>query len=157
MNDGWLDFVQVLECMNNLHDDASCFTLGNAFVLLQIKVQIMTITVLQDGAKRIGVDLENIVQAHHARMIKLLVNIVLAQSVLDVVCLLVVLPVFVELMDFTSDVTLLLQVKGFVYFGEATCLNQEQEKISSGSIKKKANKQTYLCPEASTKDTCRSR
>lgn len=42
-------------------------------------------------------------------MVQLLVNIVLAESVLDIIGFLVVLPVFVQLMDLTSHVPLLLQ------------------------------------------------
>ncbi len=44
-------------------------------------------------------------------MLQVLVDVVLAQRVLDVVGLLVVLPVLVQLMDLTSHISLFLSVK----------------------------------------------
>lgn len=120
MYNGRLDLIQILERVNDLHDDRTSLAFGNALVLFQVKVKIVTITVFEYGAERVRVDLEHIEQSHHTRVVQLLVNVVLSQCVFDVVRLFVVLPVFVQLMYLAGDVALLLQVEGFVDFGKAT-------------------------------------
>lgn len=115
------NFIEVLECMDDLHDDGACLAFRNALVLLQVKVEVVSIAVLKHSAERVGVDLEHVIQANHSGMIQLLMDVVFAQCVLYVIGLLVVLPVFVQLMDFAGHVTLILQVECFVHFGESAC------------------------------------
>lgn len=78
MNNGWLDLVQILESMRYLHDDGSSFTLGNAFVLFQVKVQVVAITVLKDSAEGVGINLEDVIQTNNSRVFQLLVNVILS-------------------------------------------------------------------------------
>lgn len=118
VDDRWLDLVEIFERMHHLHNDRTCLAFGNALVLLEIKVQIMSITILEHRAERIGIDLEHIVQTHHARMVELLVDVVLAQRVLYVVSLLVILPVLVQLVNLAGNVALLLQIERLVHFRE---------------------------------------
>jgi hypothetical protein len=87
------------------------FPFADNLVLFQIEIEIVAVAVLEDGAERVGVNLENVKQPHDSRMVQLLVNIVLPESVLDIIGLLVVLPVFVQLMDLASHVPLLLQMQ----------------------------------------------
>lgn len=64
----------------NLHDDGSCLFFRNRLVLLQVKVEIMAVTVLQDSAKRVGINLKYVVQLHDSWMIQRLVDIVFSKS-----------------------------------------------------------------------------
>lgn len=50
-------------------------------MLFEIKVQIVSVAILEDSAKGIGVNLEHVVQFHYPRMVQRLVNIVLPQCV----------------------------------------------------------------------------
>ena len=86
------------------------FPFADNLVLFQVEIQIVTVTVFEDGTKRVGVDLEHVKQPDDSRMVQLFVNIVLPQGVLDIIGFLVVLPVLVQLMDLTRHVPLLLQV-----------------------------------------------
>lgn len=85
------------------------FPFADNLVLLQVEIQIVAVAILEDGAERIGVDFEDVEQPHHSRMVQLFVDVVLAQSVLDVIGLLVVLPVLVQLVHFTGHVPLFLR------------------------------------------------
>ena len=78
-------------------------------MLFEVKVEVVAVAVLEHGAERVGVDLEHVEQADDARVVQLLVDVVLAQRVLDVVGLLVVLPVLVQLVDLAGHVPLLLR------------------------------------------------
>ena len=71
----------------------------------------MPITVLEHGAEAVGVDLEDVEEVDDPRVRQVLVDIVLAEGVLDVVGLLVVLPVLVQLVDLAGNVALLLCVE----------------------------------------------
>ena len=71
----------------------------------------MAITVFENSAEGIGVDFEDIKQADDSRMVQLLVDVVLSESVLDIIGLLVILPILIQLVDFTSHVPLFLQTK----------------------------------------------
>lgn len=51
MNDGVLELVQVLERLDNLHNDRFRLLLGNLRMLLQIDVQVVAFAVFQDRAK----------------------------------------------------------------------------------------------------------
>ena len=106
MDDWRFDLVEILERMYNLHNDRARLTFRNALVLLQVKVQIVAITVFEYSAERVGVYFKHVEETHYARMIKLLVNIVLSQRVFDVVGFLVILPVLVELMYLTCYISL---------------------------------------------------
>ena len=63
-------------------------------------------------------------------MLEALVDVLLPQRVLYVVGLLVVLPVLVELVEFASNVALLLAVEGLVHLGDATLAEQRQEEVA---------------------------
>jgi len=45
VNNRWLDFVEVLESGNCLNDDGPCLLLRQKLVLLQIEVEVVTLTV----------------------------------------------------------------------------------------------------------------
>ena len=68
----------------------------------------MARAVLHHRAEGVGVDLEGVIVLDDARVVQGPVDVVLPQRVLDVVGLLVVLPVLVQLVNFTGDVPLLL-------------------------------------------------
>ena len=82
--------------------------------LFEIEVEVVSITVLEHGAEGVGVDLEDVEEGDDAGVLKILVDVVFAERVLDVVGLLVVLPVLVQLMNLASDVALLLGIETLV-------------------------------------------
>ena len=93
------------------------FPFADNLVLFQIEIQIVSVAIFENGAERVGVNLENVKQPHDSRMVQLFVNIVLPKSVLDIIGFFIVLPVFVQLMDLTSHVPLLLETyKIILYF-----------------------------------------
>jgi len=71
----------------------------------------VAITVFEDSAEGIGIDLEDVEESDDPRVLEVLVDVVLTQRVLNVVGLLVILPVLAELVDLAGDVPLLLHVK----------------------------------------------
>ena len=83
--------------------------------LFEIEVEVVSITVLEHGAEGVGVDLEDVEEGDDAGVLKILVDVVFAERVLDVVGLLVVLPVLVQLMNLASDVALLLGIETLVH------------------------------------------
>ena len=85
---------------------------GKLSNLLQVEVQIVAITVFEDSAEGVGIDLEDVEELDDSRVLEVLVDVVLAQRVLDVVGLLVVLPLLAQLVDLASNVALLLHVEG---------------------------------------------
>ena len=78
-------------------------------MLLEIKVQVVPITVFKNGAEGIGINFEDVKQANDPRMVQLFVDVVLSEGVLDIIGLLVVLPIFIQLVHFASHVPLFLQ------------------------------------------------
>ena len=74
----------------------------------------MTVAVLQHRAKTVGVDLKNVEQIDNSGMLQCLVYVVLTQGVLDIVGLLVVLPIFVQLMYLAGNIALFFQVESLV-------------------------------------------
>lgn len=108
MDDGRLDFVQVFEGRHDLRDDRSRLPLANDLVLLEVKIEVVPVAVLEHRAERIGVYLEDVKEPDDTRVVQLLVNVVLPQGVLDVIGLLVVLPVLVQLVNLAGHVPLLL-------------------------------------------------
>lgn len=120
MDDGRLDFVEILEGVYHLHDDTARLPLRYGLVLLQVEVEVVSVAVLEYCAEGVGVDLEDVVEPDHSWMVQLLVNVVLSERVLYVVGLLVVLPVLVQLVDLARHVPLLLQVERLVHLAEAT-------------------------------------
>ncbi len=75
------DFVQVLQRGGNLHDDGPRLPLAHSLVLLEVKVEVVAVAVLEHGAKGVGVDLEHVVQPHDPRVLERLVDVVLSQRV----------------------------------------------------------------------------
>ena len=71
----------------------------------------MSITVFEDSAEGVGVDLEDVEEPDDPRMLKVLVDVVLTQRVLDVVGLFVVLPLLAQLVDLARHVPLLFHVE----------------------------------------------
>ena len=89
----------------------------------------MTITVFEDSAEGISVDLKDVEEPDDSGMLKILVDVVLAQRVLDVVRLLVVLPVLAQLVDLARNVPLFFQVKSlkgkkWILYFRSTSLTQ---------------------------------
>ena len=112
-----------------MRDDGSRFPLANDLVLLEVKVQVVSVAVLEHRAERVGVNLEDVKEADNPRMVQLFVDVVLSKGVLDVVGLLVVLPVLVQLVDLAGHVALLLEVKGFVHLTESALAEQHEQQI----------------------------
>jgi len=93
VNDGRLDLVEVFESRDNLHDDASRLLLWDSLVLFEKKVEIMDVTELENSAEAVATDLKDVLQSDDPGVVERLVDVVLPESVLDVVGLLVVRPV----------------------------------------------------------------
>jgi hypothetical protein len=74
----------------------------------------MTITVFKDSTEGIGINLKNVKKTNDAWMLKILVDVVLPQCMLDVVGLLIVLPVLAQLVDLARNVTLFFHVKSLL-------------------------------------------
>ena len=51
MDDGWPNLVEVLEGIDDLHDDRAALLLAHQLILLQVEVQIIAFTVLQHCAE----------------------------------------------------------------------------------------------------------
>lgn len=51
VNDGWSDLVEVLEGVDYLHDNGTSLLLRHELVLFQVKVQVISLAVFQDGAE----------------------------------------------------------------------------------------------------------
>jgi len=51
VDDGRSDLVEILQSVDDLHDDRAAFLLRHQLVLLQVEVQVVALTVLQDGAE----------------------------------------------------------------------------------------------------------
>ncbi len=51
MDDGRANLVEVLEGVDNLHDNGAALLLGHQLILLQVEVQIIAFTVLQHCAE----------------------------------------------------------------------------------------------------------
>lgn len=51
VDDGWSNLVEVLEGVDNLHDNRAALLLGHELILLQVEVQIIAFTVLQHCAE----------------------------------------------------------------------------------------------------------
>lgn len=54
MDDGRVNLVEVLESIDNLHDNRAAFLLRHQLILLQVEVQIVAFTVLQYCAEPAG-------------------------------------------------------------------------------------------------------
>ena len=82
--------------------------------LFEIEVEVVSITVLEHGAERVCVDLEDVEEGDNPRVLKVLVDVVFSERVLDVVGFFVVFPVLVQLVDLACDVALLLGIETLV-------------------------------------------
>ena len=51
MDDGWFDLVEVLKCVDDLHDDGARLLLRHQLVLLQVEVQIVPLAELKNRAE----------------------------------------------------------------------------------------------------------
>lgn len=51
MDDGRANLVEVLEGVDNLHDNRAALLLGHQLILLQVEVQVIALTVLQHCAE----------------------------------------------------------------------------------------------------------
>lgn len=51
VDDGWPNLVEILEGVDDLHDDRASLLLGHQFILLQVEVQIVAFAVLQHCAE----------------------------------------------------------------------------------------------------------
>ena len=82
--------------------------------MFKVKVEVVTVTIFEYSTEGIGVDFKDIVEVDDPRMLKVLVNVVFSQGVLNVIRLLLVLPILVELMNLASDITLLTHVEALI-------------------------------------------
>lgn len=51
VDNGRSDLIEVLQGVNNLHDDGAALLLRHKLVLLQVEVQVIALAVLQDCAE----------------------------------------------------------------------------------------------------------
>lgn len=51
VDDGGFDFIEVAQGADDLHDNGACLLLWHQLVLLQVEVQVVAFTELQDSAE----------------------------------------------------------------------------------------------------------
>lgn len=51
MDDGWVNLVEVLESVDDLHDDGATLLLAHQLILLQVEIQVVAFAVLQHSAE----------------------------------------------------------------------------------------------------------
>lgn len=61
MNDRRLYFVEILECVDHLHDYTAGLPLRYRLMLFKVEVEVVSVAVLEDSAERVGVDFEHVV------------------------------------------------------------------------------------------------
>ena len=107
---------QILQPRQDLRDDQFGFFLGELLVFLQIVVQIWSGTQLQNSAETVMIDLDSIIVLHYPSVCQFLVDLVLAECMLNVVIFDLVGPGIVKMMDFAGNFVTVFQIKGFVHF-----------------------------------------
>ena len=85
MDDLVLLVVQVLKSTQNLGDDQFAFFFRQLLVMLDVHRQIGSIAQLEDGPERVVIDLDCIILSHYSRVIERSVDLVLSESMLDVI------------------------------------------------------------------------
>ena len=98
-------------------------------ILLEIVVEVGAAAQLQDRAEAIVVDLHRVVVLNHAPVIQLFVDLVLPQSVLDVVIFDLVCPTVVKVVDLAGNFATVLQIKRFVHFREASLSKNRKNQV----------------------------
>lgn len=73
MDDGRADLIEVLERVDDLHDDGAALLLCHQLVLLQVEVQVIALAVLQHSAKpaKITTGEKKKSKVHFKRMIRI--------------------------------------------------------------------------------------
>jgi hypothetical protein len=89
-------------------------------VLFQVKRQVRSLTALENGAERIGIDLNSIEKSHNIRMVQYLVYTILSNCVLHVVFLSSSVPLRIEFVYLYSYLAQVLDIVGFIYLTETT-------------------------------------
>ena len=97
-----------------MRDYQLSFLFLDLFRLFQIVVEVGSTAELEDGTEAVVVDLNCVEVLDHSAVVKLLVDFILSQSMLDVVVFDLVVPAVIKMMDFACDFAAVLQVEGFV-------------------------------------------
>lgn len=71
-------------------------------VFLEVVIQVRATAELKNGAKTVVVDLNSVVVLHYSAMVKLLVDLILPEGMLNVVIFHLVSPAVIKVMNFTS-------------------------------------------------------
>ena len=114
MNDLLLLVCQVFESGEDLGDDQFGFFLNDLLVFFQIVIEVWPTAKLQDCTEAVVVDLNSVVMLHDASIVQLFMDLVLSQSMLDVVIFDLVTPTVVEVVNFAGYLTAIFQIEGLV-------------------------------------------
>jgi hypothetical protein len=93
-----------------LHQNSSSFPFRSK-IFRPIRSMSLTVAVLKHGTEGVVVDLEDPEQAHDARVVQLLVDLVLPDRVPHVALLLLLAPVGVQLVQLARHVAVLHEIK----------------------------------------------
>lgn len=110
-----LGVSQILQATQNLRNYQLCLLLLNLFCFFEIVVEVRSTAQLQDGAETIVINLNSVKMLHHSSIIQLFVNLILPQSMLDVVILHLVIPAIVKVMDLAGNFAAIFEVKSLVH------------------------------------------
>jgi hypothetical protein len=97
---------------------------------LLIHVEVSSVAKLKNSAETIIVDFDGVVLSDYSRVVKFSMDLVLSQSMFDVICFEALAPVVVEVMDFASDFFTVFEVKCFVDFGVASSSKEGEDEVS---------------------------
>lgn len=121
--------VQIPNCVNHLFNDHFRLFLWYFLMFFQIVGQVWALTVLKDRTKWIIINFYCIIKLDNIGMKQGLMNRIFPQSMLDIVFLGTAVPIGMELMYFTGNLSHLLNIEGFIYLTEASFAQQSEELI----------------------------
>ena len=102
-----------------MRDYEFSFFLDNLLVFLEIIVEIRPTAQLKNCTEAVVVDLYRVVMSHHSAVRQLFMDLILAQSMLDVVILDLITPTVVEVVNLAGNLTAILQVESLIDLREA--------------------------------------
>ena len=103
-----------------MRDYEFSFFLDNLLVFLEIIVEIRPTAQFKNCTEAVVVDLHRVVMSHHSAVRQLFMDLILAQSMLDVVILDLITPTVVKVVNLAGNLTAILQVKSLIDLREAT-------------------------------------
>ena len=115
VDDFLLALIEVLESAQNLRNNELGLLLWDHLVLLKIDVQIWPRAKLKDRAEAVVVYFHGVELFHDPPIVQVLVYLVFSDGMLDVIVFNLLGPAVVKVVDFASDLSASLKVKGLVH------------------------------------------